>query len=258
MVIHQRACLRPRALEALEIGRDAALFLDFDGTLVDLAATPDAIGVPQGLVPLLIGLEAALGGALALVTGRPIADIDRFLAPARLVVAGVHGAEYRTSALDEVRPTALPLDEQLVDAVRRLEKLFPGVLVEPKGQTVAVHWRQVPEAAADLAEALRMILDGGPDHLEISRGRRVFEICPRHVSKGAAVDILAGLEVFRGRRPIVVGDDISDESGIAAAERLGGIGLRVLGETFTEEEADFASPRQVREWLSVLLERSLR
>ena len=239
----------------VEEGRDVALFLDFDGTLVEIATRPGEVAPSKGLVALLEGLERGLGGALAIVTGRSIADLDRFLAPSTFVAAGLHGAEYRTSRAEIARPVATPIDSVLVAAVCRLEAMFPGVRVEAKGATVSVHWREAPGVERPLAAELDRILRDGPSHLEVSRGRKVFEICPRHVSKGAAIEVLTGLAAFRGRRPIMIGDDVSDETAFAAAERLGGIGFRVRGETFGPEVADFASPRQVREWLSVLLAR---
>ncbi len=235
-----------------------AFFLDSDGTLGDLAATPDAIIVPPGLPDLLLRLEEALNGALAIVTGRRIADIDRFLSPAVFVAAGVHGGEYRTDRGEIVHPTTEPIEPELVEAIRVLESLVPGVLVEPKGATLTVHWRAVPQAADRVEAELGRILEGGPDHLEISHGRKVFEVCPKNISKGAALDLLAELPAFRGRTPIMIGDDVSDESAFASAERLGGVGYRVRGETFAAAVADFDSPRRVREWLSVLLSRISR
>jgi len=243
------------AFRWVEAKTAVALFLDFDGTLVDIATRPDDIVPPRGLVSLLERLRDALGGALAIVSGRRIADLDASLAPATFIAAGLHGAEYRTSPEEIVRPVALPIDPALIAEIRRLETVFPGVWVEPKGAVAAVHWREAPAVEAALATELARILEDGPDHLEVSRGRRVFEICPRHVSKGAAVEILSGLPAFGGRRPIMIGDDVSDVSGFAAAERAGGLGLRVRGETFGPDEAEFTSPRQVREWLSVLLAR---
>ena len=247
-----------RPLEHVAAIGHPAVFLDFDGTLVDLAATPDAIVVPSGLPDLLVGLERALDGALAIVTGRRIADIDRFLTPAVFVAAGVHGGEYRTGRGEIVRPTTEPIEPELVEAIRVLERLVPGVSVEPKGATLTVHWRAVPQAADRIEVELRRILEGGPDHLEISHGRKVFEVCPRDITKGTALDHLAALPAFRGRVPVMIGDDVSDESAFAAAERLGGVGYRVRGETFPAAVADFDSPRQVREWLSVLLSRISR
>lgn len=239
----------------IEGERDVALFLDFDGTLVEIATRPEDVTPSKGLVDLLEGLDRALGGAVAIVTGRSIADLDHFLSPATFVAAGLHGAEYRTSRAEIARPVAMPINAALTAAVCRLEEIFPGVRVEPKGATASVHWREAPGVERALAAELDRILRDGPSHLEVSRGRKVFEICPRHVSKGAAIEVLTGLAAFQGRRPIMIGDDVSDESAFAAVERLGGIGFRVRGETFGPDVADFTSPRQVREWLSVLLAR---
>lgn len=250
---------RPTAPEdPLAAADRCVLFLDFDGTLVDIAATADTVCVPPTLAPLLVALVEALDGAAAILTGRPIADVDRLLAPARFVAAGLHGAEYRADPDDVVRHAAGPLADALVARLRRLEADFPGIRIEDKGATAAVHWRARPEIAPDLHTALEAILADAPDHLELRRGRKVFEIVPRHVSKGAALEILCGLDRFAGRRPIVIGDDVTDESAIHAAERLGGIGFRVEGETFGADVADFASPRQVRAWLADFLERIRR
>lgn len=236
----------PRAGEG---GVRNALFLDFDGTLVDIASTPDAVVVPTDLVDLLARLDRALDGALAIVTGRRIADIDRHLSPLRLVVAGGHGTEFRTSPEELVRPAALPLDPALVSKIDDLARRYPGLLVEPKEATIAVHYRLVPEASRAVETELRRILADGPDHLELSHGRKVFEICPRHVSKGAAIEALMGLSAFQGRRAIMIGDDVSDGSAFDAVDRLGGLPLRVAGETYPREIADFGDPRAVRRWL---------
>lgn len=230
-----------------------ALFLDLDGTLIDIAATPASVDVPGGLPDLLVGLRRALGGALAIVSGRRIVDIDRLLSPAKFVAAGLHGAEYRTSPHEMIRPTAPTLPEGFVGTLLGLGHRFPGVSVEWKGPSVSIHWRDAPETAAALSEALRELLVNAPDHLVMTDGRCVFEIGPKHVSKGAAVEILLGLDVFAGRRPIMIGDDVSDESAFVTAERLGGAGFRVAGEFFAIEDADFSSPRQVREWLLLML-----
>jgi trehalose 6-phosphate phosphatase len=232
-----------------------ALFLDFDGTLVDIARTPGDVVVPATLTELLSRLERALGGALAIVTGRRVTDIDRFLAPLRPIVAGGHGSEFRTGPTSIVLAAAPPLDRDLVEEVLELARRTPGSLIEPKAATLALHYREIPEAAAGLEAELRRILAGRPDHLELSCGRRVFEICPRRVSKGAAIERLSELPAFRGRRPIMIGDDVTDDSAFEAVERAGGVALRVAGETFAGEIADFADPAAVRRWLRTLLER---
>jgi trehalose 6-phosphate phosphatase len=229
-----------------------ALFLDLDGTLIDIALTPQGVLIPDGLASLLAELTRTLDGALAIVTGRPIADVDRFLAPLAPVAAGVHGAELRTTPRGEITLTAAPIDPALVAAVSTLAATEAGVVVETKRASVAVHYRLAPSAEAKIEAALQQLLDDGPDHLILCRGRKVFEIVPRHVSKGAALETLLALPTFLGRRPVMIGDDTSDLSAFAAAARHGGYGLKVAGEHFNGTEAFFSGPAAVRGWLATL------
>ena len=227
-----------------------ALFLDVDGTLIDIAPTPGAVRVAEGLTGVLDDLGRRLGGALAILTGRPIRDIDQFFAPLNLVAAGVHGTEMRTAPHGPVGLCAEPLDTTVLGAVRRLADMEPGIIVEPKLTSVAVHHRLAPGAGPRLEAALETILADGPDHLILCRGRKVFEIVPRHISKGTALERMMHLDAFRGRRPVMIGDDTSDQSAFDAAERLGGAGLKVCGERFSAAEADFPGPGVVRDFLA--------
>lgn len=239
--------LRP-APPALDLRR-AALFLDFDGTLVDVAGTPDRVAVPPDLVAMLGRLAVELDGALAVVTGRRLADIDRLLDPLRLAGAGSHGAEMRRVAGGEVRFETAPLDPRLRLEIMALAALGDGVIVEAKHSAMAVHYRLAPGAEAAIEAALDAILAGRDSHWILRRGRRVFEIIPAEVSKGVALAILARLPQFAGRRPVMIGDDLADEGAFLAAGRLGGMGLRVAGEHFPSGAADFAGPAAVRRWL---------
>jgi trehalose 6-phosphate phosphatase len=232
-----------------------ALFLDLDGTIIDIAATPDGVSVPPELVPLLARLYSGLRGALGIITGRSVADTNRLLVPLKLIVAGVHGAELCTVPNGEVRLAAGPLDPLVIDAVHKLSNIAAGVVVEPKVYSIAVHYRMAPTAGPQIEAALRRILEDSPDHLILSPGRRVIEVVPKHVSKGAALEALLSLAAFRGRRPIMVGDDVPDESAFTAAVRHGGVGLRVEGEHFRGEAADFEGPAHVRTWLAATAER---
>lgn len=231
----------------------SALFLDVDGTLVDIAATPQDVVVPDGLVRLLDALTRQLDGALAIVTGRPIAEIDGFLFPLAPVAAGIHGAELRLAAQGVTQCGTEPIDAAVVEAVRRLGAQEPGTIVEEKTASIAIHYRTAPLAEPRIEAALHRILDDGPDHLILCRGRKVLEIVPRHVSKGAALQTLMGLPAFHGRRPIMIGDDVSDQSAFEAANRLGGMGLKVAGGLFEAADADFAGPADVRAWLQAAL-----
>lgn len=229
-----------------------ALFLDLDGTVLDIAARPEEIVIPAGLAKILRRIEAGFGGALAVITGRPVADVDRFLTPFTPIVAGVHGAQLRVSGEGETRTIAKPLEPALIQAVACFALVFPGVLVEPKGQSIAVHYREVPEAEPEIEAGLLRLLERTADHLILLKGRRVLEIVPGSVSKGEALATLMGLPVFAGRRPVMIGDDASDEAAFAVAQRLGGWGLKVAGEHFAESKATFQAPVETRAWLMEL------
>ena len=228
-----------------------ALFLDFDGTLVELAPTPDAVIVPRDLPGLLERLRDRLGGALAVVSGRPVADIDRLLAPSRLAAAGSHGAELRASPRGEVVPLGEPLPEplhaSLVALAAALRRRSPGVRAEDKGTAFALHYRQAREAEP----ALRAGLGGLPlgEDWEILAGHCVYEIRSRHRHKGDALRRLMSEAPFAERKPVYLGDDRTDLDGMAAAWALGGQGVAVGGLDAPKAEWALADPAAVRDWL---------
>lgn len=229
-----------------------ALFLDFDGTLVDLAATPDAALPPPDLVDLLQDVARALDGALAIVTGRPLADIDRMLAPALFRGAGVHGAEIRDAAGGEIYAAAAPLKTSFIDAVRDLEAFVPGVLVEPKGAGLAVHYRLAKDKGAEVERRLRALMHKAGAELALRPGKMLIEVLPVHVSKGAALSAFMQRPPFLGRTPIAIGDDRGDLAAFEAAELMGGLGLSVAGEFFRPSHAHFSGTAEVRRWLENL------
>jgi len=229
---------------------NSALFLDVDGTLIEIASTPDGVIIPDGLAALLAAVGRRLDGALAILTGRPIADVDRFLDPLRPIAAGIHGAELRRSRGGEVFLQSQPVNAALIAAVKRVADAEPGTIFELKPASVAIHYRLVPSAEPRVEAALRRVLEDGQEHFILCRGRKVLEIVPKHVSKGAALETIMGLPEFRGRRPIMSGDDLSDISAIEAATRLGGRGFTVAGEQFRGSDANFTGPAAVRQWLA--------
>ncbi|MBI1397379.1 MAG: trehalose-phosphatase [Betaproteobacteria bacterium] len=207
-----------------------ALFLDFDGTLAPIAANPDAVEVHDSIVPALERLETCLDGAIAIISGRPIAEIDAFLAPLRLTAAGVHGAEIR-DAHGEVRSRREPLPRALCEAVGELAAAHPGLLVENKGSALALHYRSAPELHDLCERTVRMAVSNRPAWQVLS-GKCVVEVKPAGVSKGKAVELLIAHAVFDGRTPVFFGDDVTDEDGFAAVQALGGLGVKVgTGET---------------------------
>lgn len=225
---------------------DWALFLDLDGTMIDLAPTPDSVIVPADLIETLAALQIRLSGAVAVVSGRALATIDRLLQPLRLAAAGEHGAALR-SAAGEVRAqgneTAVPSEWRT--RIRRAAAAWPGVLVEEKDHSVAVHYRANPQAAADVARLLDS-LAAEDARFEVLPAVMARELRHRSVNKGAAVRALMADQPFSSRRPLFIGDDVTDMDGIAAARALGGEGY-LVPDVFGGE------PARVRAWLRSLL-----
>jgi len=229
-----------------------ALFVDIDGTLLSVAPTPDGVSVPAGLVELLDGLTRGLAGALAILTGRRIADADRLFAPLKLVAAGVHGTELRSERGGPIATLAAAIPADVMEAMRTIAGMASGILVEEKGCGVAVHYRNAPLAQRALETEVAAIIAASSYDLVLRKGRKVLEAVPSGYSKGTALAALLLRPPFKGRRPVMVGDDVGDEPAFAAAERLGGMALRVAGEHFDERAADFAGVAGVHAWLEAL------
>jgi trehalose 6-phosphate phosphatase len=226
-----------------DLDRTNALFLDLDGTLLEIAPTPELVVVPPGLPDLLTNVHGQLGGAVAIVTGRPIGVIDRLLAPFHASAAGEHGValRYQDGTVEEM-PKGLAVPDTWRDALKAAAERWPGVLVEPKPHGVAVHYRLVPERGNDVWRLVRALVPQDHPWFRLIPAREAVEIGPRAASKGHAVERLMAQAPFRGRRPIFVGDDFTDEAGMEAARQFGGEGLRVA-EVFGGE------PAAVRAWL---------
>lgn len=229
---------------------DAALFLDVDGTLLDFADAPDRVVPANGLVELLARLLLRQHGALALVSGRPLADLDRLFAPCRLPAAGLHGHQLRLQAeTAEHAPAAAP---PALQALRRQAEgfaaLHPGVLVEDKGLGLALHWRRSPESGADVRAFATQFLARLPGY-RLQPGNHVIEFVPTGRDKGSAVQTLMQAPPFTGRRPVFVGDDLTDEAGFAMAARLGGWGVRVGHREPTLAAYGLADVAAVHAWL---------
>jgi trehalose 6-phosphate phosphatase len=234
-----------RAPQALPL-RSCAVFLDIDGTLLDLAATPDDVVVPPHLRGLLRRLSLRLQGALALISGRSLADIDALIGPG-LAVAAEHGALLRDAEGEIIACT--PESEALAalaGPLRTLVARYPGALLEEKQFGLAVHWRAAPAAATRLADAIASL--AAPYHgLKLQPAHEALEIRQAGPGKAEALDFFHRVPPFVGRRPVFIGDDLTDEPAIARAAALGGLGLHV--------QRDFnGSTKKVLDWLANLLE----
>ena len=236
-----------------------ALFLDFDGTLADIADTPERVEVEARLRPSLGGVHEALDGAVAIISGRPIAEIDAFLDPLVLPVAGLHGLERRTAAGSIVRAAAA--NGLFDEARRRLTALVdanPGVWVEDKSLTLVVHYRAAPHVAEACRRAAEEAVRHARGALHVLEGKMVFEIKPTGVDKGAAIAAYLTEPPFAGRTAVFVGDDSSDEDGFATVNHMGGHTVRVGDGTWTAARERVPAVADVLGWLRRLSGESAR
>lgn len=238
----------PRCTALPPIGRSSALFLDFDGTLAELAPRPDAVRTAPGLIDSLAALNATLGGALAIVSGRPVDDLDRLLAPFRPALGAEHGAVLRL-ADGRVEAATAPELREIVQAASRLARMCAGVLVERKTSSVALHFRGAPEFAQTCIDALAASVANRPE-LELLHGKCLVEVRRAGIDKGRAIAALMASHPFSGREPIFAGDDVTDESGFAYVQAVGGLAIKV-GDGTSVARHRCESPEALRSWLSV-------
>lgn len=218
-----------------------ALFLDLDGTLLDIAQTPDAVVVPDGMVDDLSAAARALDGALAIVSGRLLAEVDQLLAPLVLPAAGEHGAVIRLpdGSYDEL-DCRIPYD--WIVALLAASKGMTGVQIERKAHSVVAHYRLAPKYMEELREISARLVSLAPESFEILEAKMAIELRPRTVSKARAVNRLMQCPAFKGRLPVFVGDDLTDDDGFKAAEAMGGLAIDVF-------QRFAGRPKDVRDWL---------
>jgi len=232
----------------------SALFLDVDGTLVEFESRPEHVRATAGLVVLLTAVSERLGGALALISGRPLTDLDRIFDPWQPFAAGVHGVQVRgPSGLRDHQPDTAQLAALRAGADDVAARLT-GVWVEDKEVGVALHHRDAPEAAQALKADVDRLVSASDGAFEAQAGVLVQEIRPAGWDKGAAVRELMAEAPFSGRRPIVVGDDLTDEHAFEAVVALGGVAVLVGGRRDTAATCRLADPSAVRGWLAELVE----
>jgi trehalose 6-phosphate phosphatase len=229
---------------------DTALFLDFDGTLVDIAQTPEDVRVAEDLGELLQCVRDALHGALAVISGRPIAAVDRYLGGAVRAVAGIHGASRRDA--DGVTHEA-PVDVMALNDFRPMLESFAhhhaGVLLEDKGISIAVHFREAPDWAEKSRQIVADCAAASQGRLERLDGKMVAELKPARITKAGALAAYMDEAPFRGRRPVFAGDDITDEAGFTAVKKIGGYGVIVGERKPTAATARLDSVAHLHQWL---------
>jgi trehalose 6-phosphate phosphatase len=235
--------------------RETAILLDIDGTLLDLKPTPREVWVPPGLSKTLSRLIERTSGALALVSGRSLNDIDLIFAPDEFPAIGGHGAEMRVTAGSEAAATrAPPLDKELKRRLAAIAKLSPGILLEDKGYSLALHYRLAPHAEKAIYEAVSLIRADLPNApIEVLPGKCVCEIKHSGFTKASGVRELMTREPFKGRRPLFIGDDVTDETVFAIMPELNGLAFSV-GRRAKGVAGHFDEPSDVREFLARLLD----
>jgi trehalose 6-phosphate phosphatase len=229
-----------------------AILLDVDGTILDLAPTPREVSVPASLRHAIARLSERIGGALALVSGRPLSDLDLLFAPLQLPAVGGHGAELRPRAGGAPDLREASLDQALKRQLAQLAEIGPGILIEDKGYSLALHYRLAPDLGERVNQAVARTCAQYPSApIEVLCGKSVVEIKQVGFNKGTAVRALMRHAPFRDRRPIFIGDDVTDESVFDIISEFDGMAFSV-GRRIAGVEGYFEKPAAVRGWLAQL------
>jgi trehalose 6-phosphate phosphatase len=235
--------------------RKCALLLDIDGTILDLAPAPQQVWVPAGLRQTLARLDELTNGALALVSGRSLKDIDLIFSPLELAAIGGHGAELRTAPGAEPIMRAKPLGAGLKRKLAAITELGPGILAEDKGYSIALHYRLAPERGDAVRAAVERACGAEPaGSIEILPGKQVVEIKAAGINKATAVCELMEYRPFANRNPIFIGDDTTDEPVFGIISRFNGLGFSV-GRVVADVNGHFEKPESVRAWLARIADR---
>lgn len=244
------AALLPGRLDGL------ALFLDLDGTLIDIAETPDKVVVPKELPGLLRRVCEAVHGAVAIVSGRTIGTIDGLVAPVRLPAAGVHGSEIRYSDGSlHALPRVQALDRIRAELVEFVDRR-PPLLLEDKVTALGVHYRADPRFEPEVEWIMRRLAASAGGELAVQPGKMVVEMRPARANKGVALESLMATPPFAGRIPVALGDDLTDEEMFSTANRLGGLSVRVGANAgVTTAKLRLGTPQDVHGWFAACLPR---
>ncbi len=243
--------LRFAIVSGIRVPERAALFLDIDGTLAELAPTPDEAIIPEATRRDMARLHEAFGGALALVSGRRMADIDHLCAPYHFAAAAQHGLEIRFANDALERPEGQQSLNEARTVVAHLHRAYPLLFIEDKGLSLAVHFRQAPEMESTVLETLRQLAQSDSVHLCIQEGKMVAELRLHGGDKGSAIQRLLSTPPFQGRTPLFAGDDRTDEHAFRAVNALGGITIKI-GEGETEAQHRLENVSAMHLWLAEL------
>ncbi|TXH34480.1 MAG: trehalose-phosphatase [Rhodospirillaceae bacterium] len=227
-----------------EPSADLALFLDFDGTLIEIAEAPDLVRVPLALPSLLTRVQTVLQGAVAIVTGRGLGNVQMLLGQVDLTIAAEHGAVIRYAGQSDLSPSVSPVwPPAWKPRLDSFAEARPGVEIEPKSGGVSIHYRRAPSAAEAARDfAVELAEESGGDFVVLT-AKMAYELRRPQVDKGVAVRQLMATPPFEGRKPVFIGDDVTDEDGFRAAEALGGYALQV-------DRCFKGQPACVRAWLA--------
>jgi trehalose 6-phosphate phosphatase len=228
-----------------------ALFLDFDGTLVDIVDRPEAVMVDPDLPKILLRLQDRLGGALAIVSGRPVAFLDHHFQPHNFDMAGLHGLEQRISGeLQLCDPDEHPQLRRMIGRLKDVVADKAGVLIEDKGCSVAIHWRLAPQEKEFSLTTAHAAVEALGSEYRLQHGKAVAEILPSAAGKGKVIERFLHAAPYKGRRPIFVGDDLTDENGFKTVNDRGGLSIRI-GAGDTIAKIRLGTPADLRHWLSI-------
>jgi len=241
--------------ELPEAGDPWAFFLDVDGTLLEIAATPESVVVPPDLVPLLARLRGAVGGALALVSGRTITELDGLFDPERFVAAGIHGAQLRSPGDALTVATDVAALDPAREILATFRRRYPAILVEDKGLAIAIHYRSTPEAEPAVHEVGTAIVERLGSAYEVLFGRKIVEVRRRDATKGHAVAALLEIAPFRDRLPVYLGDDRTDEDAFDVVNRADGLSVHVGSRIDTRATRRLAGVTDVHRWLAAVADR---
>lgn len=232
---------------------DWAYFLDVDGTLIEIARTPDEVLIHHDLLRLMDKLHLLCGGAVALVSGRALADLDALLGMPHLPMAGLHGLEWRTHVANDIQRHAISTEE--LPAIRHrlaaMRQRYSQLIVEDKGVSLALHYRQAPSLGGYLHRWARNLVKLAGQNFQVQPGKRVIEIKPKGHDKGGAIKIFMAQEPFAGRMPVFIGDDLTDEHGFAVINKMGGLSIKV-GRGHSVATCRLPGVAAVHQWLDQL------